>query len=75
MAESDSPAQAPARDLVGLGQLCLSRDCAQCQLGPGTATATSPENSVTLLGTVTPLDVSVAPVLLSRSIWAVEFLL
>lgn len=75
MAESDSPAQAPASGLVGLGQLCLSRDCAQCQLGPGTAAATSPENSATLLGTVTPLDVSVTPVVLSRSTRAVQFLL
>lgn len=73
MAESDRPAQAP--HLVGLGQLCLSRDCAQCQLGPGTASATSPQNSVTVLGTATPLDVSVPLVLLSRSTRAVEFLL
>lgn len=65
----------PGRDLVGLGGLCLSRDCAQCQLGPGAATATSPENSVTMLGTVTPLDVSVIPVLHSKSTRAVEYLL
>lgn len=74
MAESDSPAQALTRDLVGLAELCFSRDCAQCQLGLGTDTATFPENSVTTLGIVTPLDISVTPVLLSRSTQAVEFL-